>query len=71
MQASSDRITTSTNGGPDSFDDMGWAASLASMGAIVVAKTQQGQPVGRAPAPKAQQPPPVRTLPGASEMLIR
>jgi hypothetical protein len=41
-QASSNQITTSQSGGSDSFDDMGRAASLASMGAIAVAKAQQG-----------------------------
>ncbi len=43
-QSSSDRVTTSTNGGPDSFDDMARAGQLASLGAIAVIKAQQGAP---------------------------
>ena len=42
-QASSDRITTSQNGGSDSFEDMARAGSLASLGAIAVAKAQHEQ----------------------------
>lgn len=37
-EASSDRITTSPNGGHDSFDDMARSGRLASLGAITVAK---------------------------------
>jgi hypothetical protein len=39
-EASSDRITTNTKGGSDSFDDMSRAGSLASLGAVAVAKAQ-------------------------------
>ncbi|MEO8753557.1 MAG: hypothetical protein ABI624_12850 [Casimicrobiaceae bacterium] len=46
-QASSDRITTSQSGGSDSFDDMGRAGSLASLGAVAVAKAQAAPPDGR------------------------
>lgn len=43
-QAGSDQVTTSTNGGADSFEDMQHAAQLASLAAIAVAKAQQGGP---------------------------
>jgi hypothetical protein len=46
-QGSSDRITTSENGGSDSFDDMGRAGSLASLGLVAVAKAQKAPPDGR------------------------
>ena len=46
-QASSDRITTSQTGGSDSFDDMARAGSLASLGAIAVAKAQRVQLDGK------------------------
>ncbi|MEO7323557.1 MAG: hypothetical protein ABIW82_01875 [Dokdonella sp.] len=40
-QARSDQITTSQNGEPDSFDDMAHAGTLATLGAIAVAKAQR------------------------------
>jgi hypothetical protein len=43
-QAGSDQVTTSTNGGADSFEDMQHAAQLASLAAIAVAKAKQGAP---------------------------
>jgi hypothetical protein len=46
-QASSDQITTSTNGGSDSFDDMARAANLASLGAVAVATAQKAQSDGK------------------------
>jgi hypothetical protein len=46
-EASSDRITTSTNGGSDSFDDMARAGGLASLGATTVAAAQKAQSDGK------------------------
>jgi hypothetical protein len=41
-EASSDVVTTSENGGSDSFDDMAHAGTLASLGAIAVVKARHG-----------------------------
>ena len=46
-EASSNSITTSQNGGHDSFDDMAHSGALASLGAITVAKALDA--VGRRP----------------------
>src|SRR5665213_170787 len=45
-EASSDRVTTSPNGA-DSFDDIGHAGSLASMGLVAIAKFQKAQLQGK------------------------
>ncbi len=57
-------------------EDMEHAVILAGNGLEAIltaaeAKTQQGQPVGRAPAPGTQPVRPGKTLPGISDSLIR
>ena len=45
-QPSTDRITTNPKGGSDSFDDMGRAGTLASLGLVAVAKAAKAQQTG-------------------------